>query len=108
MEAIKQTVRTPKSHEIRIKIPDHIPENDPVEIIIVFKKKSDSFVDKIDELKNAMSDKLFLRDLTEIFENYENIDLEEWQDQRLHSNGIFSLPTSIQSSVLNRVKPARF
>lgn len=80
METIKQTIRTPKNHEIRIKIPEHVPENDPVEIIIVFKKKPENFDNKISELRKAMKDKLFLSDLTEVSKDYENIDLEEWQE----------------------------
>jgi len=80
METIKQTIRTPKNHEIHIKIPEHIPENDPVEIIMVFKRKPANLDDKISELRQAMKDKLFLADLTEISKDYENIDLEEWQE----------------------------
>ncbi len=78
MEAIKQIVRTPKNHEIRIKIPDHVPENDPVEIIIFFRKKPEDYDKKIDELRSAMKDELFLSDLREIAEDFENIDFEEW------------------------------
>ncbi|MFQ5823859.1 MAG: hypothetical protein ACE5JB_07385 [bacterium] len=63
MEAIKQIVRTPKNHEIRIKIPEHIPENELVEIILFFKKKSEDFNKKINDLKAAMKDELFLSDL---------------------------------------------
>ena len=81
METIKQTIRTPKNHEVRIKIPAHVPENDPVEIIMVFKNKHVNFDDKIGELRQAMKDKLFLSDLIEISKDYENIDLEEWQDK---------------------------
>ena len=79
MEAIKQIVRTPKNHEIRIRIPDHVPENDPVEIIMFFRKKPEGYNKKINELKNAMKDKLFLSDLKEVSEDFENVDLEGWQ-----------------------------
>ena len=34
MEAIKQIAHTPKNHEIRVKIPQHIPENELVEVIV--------------------------------------------------------------------------
>ncbi|MCR4313464.1 MAG: hypothetical protein NUV58_04395 [Candidatus Roizmanbacteria bacterium] len=79
MEAIKQIVRTPKNHEIRIKIPDHVPENDPVEIIIFFRNKTEDYNNKINELKNAAQDKLFLGDLREVSEDLKYVDLEEWQ-----------------------------
>lgn len=80
MEAIKQIVKTPRNHEIRIKIPDHIPENDPVEIIMFFRKKSADYDNKINELRNAMKDELFLNDLKEVSEDFESIDLAEWQE----------------------------
>ncbi len=79
MNSIKQIVRTPKNHEIRVRIPDHVPENDPVEIIIFFRKKPEDYNIKINELKNAMKDKLFLNDLKEASEDFENVDFEEWQ-----------------------------
>ncbi|KHE93966.1 MAG: hypothetical protein K8F52_14440 [Candidatus Scalindua rubra] len=79
MEAIKRIVRTPKNHEIRIKIPAHIPENDPVEIIIFFSKKTEDYNNKMNELKNATRDKLFLGDLREVSEDLKHVDLEEWQ-----------------------------
>ncbi len=78
MEAIKRTVRTPKNREIRIRIPDQIPENEPVEIILVFGKETENFDMKINELKTAMNDELFLSDLKEISSDFEGIDLEDW------------------------------
>ncbi|NIR49970.1 hypothetical protein GWO43_15840 [candidate division KSB1 bacterium] len=58
MEAIKQIVRIPKDHEMRIKIPDHVP--DPVEIIMFFRKKPGDYDNKINELKSAMKDEALL------------------------------------------------
>ncbi|NIA28407.1 MAG: hypothetical protein GXO75_08165 [Calditrichaeota bacterium] len=78
MEAIKRTVRTPKNREIRIRIPDQIPENEPVEIILVFGKGTENFDMKINELKTAMNDELFLSDLKEISSDFDRIDLENW------------------------------
>ncbi|MBC8183844.1 hypothetical protein H8E88_22350 [candidate division KSB1 bacterium] len=80
MEAIKQTVKTPRSHEVCIKIPQHVPENDPVEIILVFGKESNDFNRKISKLKSAMSDELFLGDLKEVSDEFERIDIEEWDE----------------------------
>ncbi len=79
MEAIKQILRTPKNHEIRIRTPAHVPENDPVEIIMFFRKKPGDYNNKINELKNEMKDNLFLSDLKEVSKEFENVDLEEWQ-----------------------------
>lgn len=80
MEAIKQFVRIPQNHEVRIKIPQYIPENDLVEIILIVKKKHNDFKCKINELKTAMKDKLFLSDLGEVSEEFESIDLAEWEE----------------------------
>jgi hypothetical protein len=35
MEAIKHITRTPKNHVIRVHIPQHVPENELVEIIVI-------------------------------------------------------------------------
>ncbi len=80
MEAIKQILRTPKNHEIRIRIPEHVPENDPVEIIMFFRKKPGDYNNKINELKNAMKGELSLTDLREVSEDFETVDSEEWRE----------------------------
>ena len=43
MEAIKQIVRIPKNHEIRIKVPQYILEDEIAEVILIVKKRSDNF-----------------------------------------------------------------
>ena len=53
MEAIKHIVRTPQNHEVRIKIPQHVPENDLVEIILFLSKKPNDYERKIKELKTT-------------------------------------------------------
>jgi predicted metal-dependent hydrolase len=78
MEAIKQVIRIPKNHEVRIKVPQHVPENELVEIIMIIRKKTEDYKQKIDELKAAMNDKLFLSDLKEVSEEFEAIDIEDW------------------------------
>ena len=78
MEAIKQVVRIPENHEVKIKIPQYMPENDLVEVILILKKKPDDFEEKISEIKTAMKDDLFLNDLNEISEEFETIDIQEW------------------------------
>lgn len=81
MEAIKQFVKIPKDREIRIKIPPHIdiPENEMVEVILILKKSPESLKRKINELKEAMKDDLFLNDLREVSETFKAVDLEGWK-----------------------------
>jgi len=57
MEAIKQMVRIPEDHEIKIKIPYYIPENEVVEVLLIVKKKPAAFKQKVEELKEAVRDK---------------------------------------------------
>lgn len=76
MEAIKQIVRVSKDREIRIKVPQYIPENEIAEVILIIRKKPDSFKQKIHELKEAMGDDLFLDDLRAISENFKAVDFQ--------------------------------
>jgi hypothetical protein len=75
IEAIRQIVKVSKDHEIKIKIPQYIPENEIAEVILIIRKKPDSFKQKINELKEAMGDNLFLDDLKEISEDFKAVDL---------------------------------
>jgi len=79
MDAIKQIVRVSKDREIRIKVPLYIPENEIAEVILIIRKKPDSFKQKISELKEAMRDDLFLDDLREISEDFKAVDLDGWE-----------------------------
>lgn len=78
MEALKQIMRTPKNHELTIKVPQYVPEDELVEVILIIKKKKDEFKRKIAELKQAATDKLFLKDLREVTEDFRCVDLEGW------------------------------
>ncbi len=73
MEAVKQIVRVPKNHEIKIKVPPELPENETKEVILITKKQ-ENFKDKIRELKKAAKDNLFLEDLKEISEDFKIAD----------------------------------
>lgn len=70
MEAIKQILRVNKNHEVMVKVPSYIPENEVIEMIMIYKNKSSSFNQKIEQLKGAMEDTLFLNDLKGISEDF--------------------------------------
>ena len=74
METVRQTIKVPKSHEVKIKIPDHIKENDAIEIVLITgledKKRG------LEALKKAMEDKLFLEDLNECMDDFKYVDAE--------------------------------
>ena len=60
MQAIRQIAQTPSSHEIRLALPREIPDNAPIEIIILVADDPDLFQRKIQQLRMAMRDQLFL------------------------------------------------
>ncbi|MCP4348325.1 MAG: hypothetical protein GY795_22785 [Desulfobacterales bacterium] len=75
MEIIKQIVRIPENHEI--KIPQHIPKNEIAEVVLFIRKDCDSFSDKINKLREAVKDDLFTNDLKDISSDFQSVDLEE-------------------------------
>lgn len=81
MEAIRQIVRIPQDHEIGIKVPQYVPENETVEVILIIKKMPDSFKQKIEELKEAVRDDLFLDDLVGVSEDFITVDSEGWVEE---------------------------
>ena len=76
METIKQTIRVPENHELKIKIPNDIPANEEAEIVLYIKKKKATFKAKISELKKSKFDKLFLEDLQNTMSDFKAIDAE--------------------------------
>ncbi len=78
MQTIRQILRVPKNHELMIKIPDKIPENEKIEVLLILKDKTDTSKQKLGELKKAMSDPLFLQDLKKVSRDFQSIDLEGW------------------------------
>lgn len=76
MKRYKKTIKIPGNHELKIKIPDDFPTDEFVEVIILLKKDRDDFEAKIEELKKAMKDEVFLRDVEEVSEDFEIVDSE--------------------------------
>ncbi len=71
MEAVKQVLKVPKNHEVKIKIPDYIPEDTPAEIIIIVNNEDTDRLKKLVLLKEAVKNHLFMED-------FNNTDIEEW------------------------------
>lgn len=83
MEAVRQIVKIPKDHEIKIKVPKYVPENEMIEVILIYKQKQDTFKQKIQEMKKAAKDSLFLADMKEISEDFRTVDLEELREDEI-------------------------
>jgi hypothetical protein len=71
-------MKIPKDHELKIKVPKNIPENETVEVILIIKKRRETFKQKINELKYAARDDRFLEDIREIVKDFEPVDSEGW------------------------------
>ena len=80
METVRKIFKTPKNHEIRLRIPDHIPENEPVEIIMIFKNSKKRSDEKVRQLEKALQDHRFLDDIREINDDFDEIDRENWPE----------------------------
>ncbi len=78
MEALKQIMKIPKDHELKIKIPQNIPENETVEVILIIENRQVKFRQKINEMKKAVNDERFMNDLREISKDFEAVDSEGW------------------------------
>jgi len=71
-EAIRQVVRIPEDHEIKIKVPQYLLKDEIVEVILIVRKRSNDFEQKISQLRDAMKDEIFLSDLKEISEDFKD------------------------------------
>lgn len=76
MQAIKQITKVPKNHELCIKIPAHIPEEDVIEVILLIKS---NWENKIAKMKDAVKDPLFLQDMHETLKDFEALDTTGWE-----------------------------
>jgi len=79
MEAIKRMVKTPSNHKITIEIPEYIPKDDVVEVILIMRNQKDTRKDKIMLIKQAIKDPLYLKDMEEVNNDFEEVDLKEWE-----------------------------
>ncbi|MDW7726523.1 MAG: hypothetical protein SCH70_05320 [Candidatus Methanoperedens sp.] len=78
MEALKHTLKIPKNHELKIKIPLNIPENETVEVILIIENRQEKFRHKINEMKKAVKDERFMEDLRNVSKDFEAVDSEGW------------------------------
>jgi len=79
MDALRQIVRIPSNHELKIKIPEHIAENELMEVILLIKSNKRSYGEKIIQLKEAAKDPMYLEDMNSANRDFEYTDLEEWE-----------------------------
>jgi len=81
LEAIRQIVKIPEDHEVKIKVPQYLLKGEIVEVILIIKKRANDFEQKISQLRDAMNDEVFLSDLKDISEDFKEVDLAGWNTE---------------------------
>lgn len=79
MEAIRQIIRIPRSHEVKIKIPDYLEEDELMEVLMLVNMGKRSYKDKILDLQEAVKDPDFIEELEAVNHDFENVDMEGWE-----------------------------
>ncbi len=75
---IREVVRVPKNRKITIDVPVEIPVDSAIEVNISIRGKGDEMKKKIELIKEAANDKLFLDDIQETMKDLKNVDSENW------------------------------
>ena len=78
MEAIKYLVRIPEKRELTVTVPPHIEANQMAELILMVKARSGDYANRIQAMKDAESDELFLQDLKEVSADFQAVDAADW------------------------------
>lgn len=79
MKSIKQRIRIPHNHEIRIKIPEDVPENEEVEVTVTMKETQEEFHRKLKLLEEAVKDPMYLNDCKATMDDFSEADREHWE-----------------------------
>jgi hypothetical protein len=78
MEAIKYLVKIPEKREVTVTVPPHIRANQIAELILMVGEQPDDYANKIQAMKAAASDELFLQDLKEVSADFQVVDAADW------------------------------
>jgi hypothetical protein len=76
MRAVRQIVTVPASRELRIQLPEEAVPDEEAEVIILFKRSPAA--DRLNAIREAMRDELFLADLNEVAEDFRHADEDEY------------------------------
>ncbi|MDQ3021569.1 MAG: hypothetical protein M3R36_13525 [Bacteroidota bacterium] len=75
MNTLKKTLRIPKDRELKIRLPDTF-EIDKEVTVVIEQQISGDHKNKIELMKKAAKDPLFLQDVEEIMEDFKHVDFE--------------------------------
>ena len=76
MRAFRHVVTVPASRELRIQLPEDAAPHEEAEVIVLFKRSSSA--DKLNAMREAAHDELFLADLNEVAEDFRHADEDEY------------------------------
>ena len=79
MNAIKRKINIPKNRIINLRVPDTVPINESVEVIMIFNEDKNSYQSKFELMSSAKNDKSFMEDFKKIEEDFKSIDSEGWE-----------------------------
>jgi SepF-like predicted cell division protein (DUF552 family) len=72
MRAVRHVVTVPASRELRIQLPEDAAPHEEAEVIVLFRRSSAA--DKLNAMREAANDELFLADLNEVAEDFRHAD----------------------------------
>ena len=76
MRAVRQIVTVPASRELRIQLPEEAAPDEEAEVIVLFRRSPAA--DKLNAMREAARDELFLADLSEAAEDFRHADEDEY------------------------------
>ncbi|MFH1049676.1 MAG: hypothetical protein V1779_01960 [bacterium] len=79
MNTVKSRIRTPANRIIKLKIPDSVPINQDVDVILIYNNDENSYQSKIDLLKNIIISNIFLEDIKSLSEDFKTEDSKVWE-----------------------------
>jgi hypothetical protein len=77
MQVVKQIITVPPSRELRIQLPAEAAAHEEAEVIVLFKSWQAGSTDKIAAMREAAIDPLYLADLNEVVEDFQDADRDE-------------------------------
>jgi hypothetical protein len=78
MRAVRQIITVPASRELRIQLPEEATPHEEAEVIVLFKRSAADADDKLNAMREAARDELFLADLNEVAEDFKHADEDEY------------------------------
>ncbi|MBA2862473.1 hypothetical protein [Methanococcus maripaludis] len=73
-----QKIKIPRDHKVTIELPKFLKENEEIEIVITANPSELTLSQKLELMKMAAKDKMYLKDISEINEDFRYVDSVGW------------------------------